>query len=589
MLDTKIVHARIVDGTGAPAYEGAIGIRDGRIVAVGEVDEEARETLDAAGALATPGWVDVHTHYDGQVTWDDQIDPSASHGVTTIVMGNCGVGFAPVRPGGEQELIELMEGVEDIPGTALHEGMPWGSWESFPDYLEFLDGREYALDVGAQLAHGALRNYVMGKRGRDNEDPTAEDLAEMSKLVEEAMRAGAVGFSTSRTIGHQSVGGDPVPGTFAEIEELLSLAEAMERAGSGVFELIPAGTVGTLEQMGGEHKTLTQEFEMIRKIGRVGRPVTFTTVQNVDYPDDWREYLKGSAEENAKGSNLRPQVASRPIGFVTGLQTYHMFQRRESYLQIAHLPLAERVEEMRKPEVRARILADVDVPVPDNQKGAMANVTGLLKTVAGALFPITMPVDYEPDPSQLFGVQAGAQGKSIEEFVYDYLLGDDGRAFAIVMGANYLQFDHGAIREMLSDPHTVTGLSDAGAHVNLIFDGVAPTYQLIHWVRDRSRGERLPIEWIVQKQTKANAELYGFEDRGTIEVGKRADLNVIDLDNLALGELEVHHDLPAGGSRILQRASGYRATFVNGVKTRENDQDTGARPGRLVRPTAVAS
>ena len=266
MLDLKIVNARIIDGTGAPAYTGSIGIRDGAIAALGDVPEEARETLDAGGVLATPGWIDVHTHYDGQVTWDDTIDPSASHGVTTVVMGNCGVGFAPVHPGGEQELIELMEGVEDIPGAALHEGMPWGAWESFPEYLDFLSGREFALDVGAQIAHGALRNYVMGKRGRDNEDPTREDLEAMATLVEEAMRAGAVGFSTSRTIGHRSVGGDPVPGTFAETEELLALAEAMQRAGSGVFELIPAGTVGELAALGGEHKTLEEEFEMIREI-----------------------------------------------------------------------------------------------------------------------------------------------------------------------------------------------------------------------------------------------------------------------------------------------------------------------------------
>ncbi|MBB82366.1 MAG: amidohydrolase [Deltaproteobacteria bacterium] len=589
MLDTKITHARIVDGTGAPAYDGDIGILDGKIVAIGDVPEEARETIDAQGALAAPGWVDVHTHYDGQVTWDDQVDPSASHGVTTIVMGNCGVGFAPVRPGGENELIELMEGVEDIPGTALHEGMPWGAWESFPDYMNFLDTREYALDVGAQLAHGALRNYVMGQRGRDNEDPTAQDLEEMGLLVEEAMRAGAVGFSTSRTIGHRSIGGDPVPGTFAETDELLALAGAMERAGSGVFELIPAGTVGLLEALGGEHKTLQEELQMIRAIGKVGRPVTFTTVQTVDYPETWRDYLEVCARENEAGSNLRPQVSSRPIGFVSGLQTYHMFQRRPSYAALADLPLAERVAEMKKPEIKQAILSEEDVKPADDQDGSMANMTTMLGRVAAALFPVTMPADYEPDPTTIFGAQAAAKGVSIEEFVYDYLLEDEGKAFAILMGANYLSFDHEAIREMLTDPHTVTGLSDAGAHVNLIFDGVAPTYQLIHWVRDRTRGEKLPIEWIVQKQTKTNADLYGFEDRGSLEVGKRADLNLIDLDNLSLGELEVHKDLPAGGQRILQKARGYLATFVNGVKTRENDQDTGARPGRLVRPTAVTS
>ena len=586
MLDTKIQNAQIVDGTGAPPRTGSIGIRDGLIVAVGDVDEDAREVIDANGALATPGWVDVHTHYDGQVTWDDLIDPSASHGVTTIVMGNCGVGFAPVRPGGEQELIELMEGVEDIPGTALHEGMPWGAWESFPEYLEFLASREYSMDVGAQLAHGALRNYVMGQRGRDNEAPTTEDMARMTALVEEAMRAGAVGFSTSRTIGHRSISGDPVPGTFAEEDELLALAEAMERAGSGVFELIPASTVGKLEGLGGEKYSLTEEFELIKKIGRVGRPVTFTTVQIPDFPDTWQEYLKGSAEENANGSNLRPQVASRPIGFVTGLQTYHMFQRRETYMKIADLPLEQRVKEMRRPEIRAAILSDADVPVED--EGAMANVHNLLGQVAPALFPITMPIDYEPEPGMMLGARAAAENKPINEIVYDYLLENDGKSFAILIGSNYQAFNHDVIREMLLDPNTVTGLSDAGAHVNLIFDAVAPTYQLVHWVRDRKRGEKLPIEWVVKKQTQTNAELYGLTDRGTLEPGKRADLNLIDLEALRLGELEVHHDLPAGGSRILQSASGYLATFVKGVKTRENDRDTGARPGRLVRPTAIS-
>jgi N-acyl-D-amino-acid deacylase len=584
MLDTKIRGAKIVDGTGAPMETGDLGIRDGRIVARGRITEDAREVIDADGALATPGWVDVHTHYDGQVTWDDQVDPSASHGVTTVVMGNCGVGFAPVHPGGESELIELMEGVEDIPGTALHEGMPWGAWESFPEYLEFLASRQYALDIGAQLAHGSLRNYVMGQRGRDNEDPTAEDLSRMCTLVEEAMRAGALGFSTSRTIGHRSIGGDPVPGTFAQAEELLALAEAMQRAGSGVFELIPASTIGTLEMLGGEKHSLLEEFELIKQIGRVGRPVTFTTVQIPEFPDTWQEYLRGAAEENARGSNLRPQVASRPIGFVTSLQTYHMFQRRETYLKLADLPFEQRVNEMRKPEIRAAILADDDVPV--NAPGAMANIHGLLAQVAPALFPITLPIDYEPEPGQMLGARAAAEGRPIHEVVYDYLLENDGDSFAILLGSNYMAFNHDVIHTMLSDPNTVTGLSDAGAHVNLIFDAVAPTYQLMHWVRDRTRGQRLPIELVVQKQSRTNAELYGLRDRGSLEIGKRADLNLIDFENLSLGALEVHRDLPAGGSRILQQARGYLATYVNGVRTRENDRDTGARPGRLVRPSA---
>ncbi|HIF91714.1 MAG: amidohydrolase family protein [Myxococcales bacterium] len=581
MLDYLIKGATIVDGTGAPKETGDLGVRDGKIVARGHVDEAARETIDADGALATPGWVDVHTHYDGQVTWDDQMDPSASHGVTTVVMGNCGVGFAPALPGGEDELIDLMEGVEDIPGTALHEGMPWGAWESFPEYMDFLATREYALDVGAQLAHGALRNYVMGQRGRDNEDPTAEDMAEMTRQVEEAMRAGALGFTTSRTIGHRSMGGVPVPGTFAEEDELLALAEAMQRVGSGVFELIPASTIGKLEAMGGEKKTLAEEFELIRKIGRVGRPVTFTTLQIPDFPDDWRSFLKGSGEENAKGSNLRPQVASRPIGLVTSIQTYHMFSRRETYMKIAHLPLDERIREMSKSEVRSAILKDSDIPV--DAPGAMANVHSLLSQVAPFLFPINSPIDYEPDPSGMFGALAAAENKNIHEFVYDFLIQNGGQSFAIVLGSNYLSFNHDVIRTMLMDPNTVTGLSDAGAHVNLIFDAVAPTYQLTHWVRDRSRGERLPLEFIVEKQSRNNAELYGLHDRGTLEIGKRADLNLIDFENLQLGKLEVRNDLPAGGSRILQSATGYLGTWVNGVRTRANDVDTGARPGRLVR------
>jgi len=584
MLDLVIRGARIVDGTGAPAESGDIGVADGKIVARGKVSDAAREVVSADGALLTPGWVDVHTHYDGQVTWDDQIDPSASHGVTTVVMGNCGVGFAPVPPGGEKELIELMEGVEDIPGTALHEGIPWGAWESFPEYLDFLASREYALDVSAQLAHGALRNYVMGQRGRDNEDPTADDLKRMSDLVEAAMRAGAVGFSTSRTIGHRSIGGDPVPGTFAEADELIALAQAMQRADSGVFELIPASTVGKLEQLGGEKFSLEQEFELIRQIGRVGRPVTFTTVQIPDFPDTWQYYLRESAVENAAGSNLHPQVAARPIGFVTSLQTYHMFQRRETYLKLADLPIAERVREMSRPEVKAAILNDADVPI--DAPGAMANVHSLLAEVAPFLFPLSDPIDYEPDPSKMLGARAAAEGREIAELLYDFLLSEGGTAFAIVLGSNYMAFNHDVIATMLEDPTTVVGLSDAGAHVNLIFDAVAPTYSLVHWVRDRSRGERLPLEFMVAKQTLRNAELYGFGDRGSLALGKRADLNLIDFDNLALAGLEVHRDLPAGGQRILQGARGYLGTWVNGVRTREGDRDTGARPGRLATPTA---
>lgn len=576
MLDTRINAATIVDGTGAPPRTGDVGVRDGRIVEVGNVTETARETLDADGALLTPGWVDVHTHYDGQATWDETMDPSASHGVTTVVTGNCGVGFAPVPPDGYRDLIELMEGVEDIPGTALYEGMSWGEWESFPEYLAFLDRRQFALDVGSQLSHGALRNYVMGERGRANEAPTAGDLARMRDLVEEAMRAGAVGFSSSRLLGHRSMSGQVVPGTYADEAELMALSAGMARAGSGVFELVPM-----IEKMGGDG--FETELELIRKIGvESGRPVTFTTVQPPPMPDLWKRVLAFCAEQNAAGANLRPQVASRPVSVVTSLQTYHMFMRRKAYLAIEHLPLAERIREMRKPEVKAAILADTDVP--PEKPGSMANAYQLFQMAAAVMYPITSPMDYEPDPGQRLGVRAEQEGRPIADLMYDFLLEKEGNNFAVLFLANYAEGNMDAIHTMLTDPYTVSGLSDAGAHVNFIFDAVAPTYQLSHWVRDRKRGPKLPLEFVVHKQTGNNAELYGFTDRGTIEAGKRADLNVIDFENLTLGELDVRHDLPANGSRILQSATGYVATFVNGERTRADDADTGARPGRVVRP-----
>ncbi len=577
MLDTVIQGATIVDGTGEAPRSGDVGVRAGRIVEVGAVTEAAKETIDAQGALLVPGWVDVHTHYDGQVTWDDTLDPSASHGVTTVVTGNCGVGFAPVPPGGYQDLIELMEGVEDIPGTALYEGMPWGEWETFPQYLALLDRRAFALDVGTQLSHGALRNYVMGERGRANEAPTDDDLTRMRDLVEEAMRAGAVGFSSSRLLAHRSMSGEVVPGTHADEAELVALAEGMQRAGSGVFEIIPM-----IEEMGGE-EVCTRELDLIRRIGEAsGRPVTFTTAQPPPLPNVWKTVLDYSAEQNAAGAQLRPQVASRPVSVVTSLQTYHMFMRRKTYLSLEHLPIEKRIAEMRKPEVKAAILGDVDVP-PENP-GSMANAYMLFKLTAPMMFPITAPMDYEPDPDDRLGVRAEREGRSIDDLMYDYLLENDGNSFAVMFLANYAEGNMDVIHTMLTDPHTISGLSDAGAHVNLIFDAVAPTYQLIHWARDRKRGPKLPVEFVVHKQTGNNAELYGFSDRGTIEVGKRADLNLIDFDNLGLGELAVHHDLPAGGSRILQPATGYLGTWVNGVRTRDHDTDTGARPGRVVRP-----
>ena len=584
MLDYVIKGATIVDGTGGAPQRGDVSVEGGLIVQVGgSVTDSTRHTIDADGTIVTPGWVDVHTHYDGQVSWDQVMDPSAGNGATTIVMGNCGVGFAPVRPGGEKSLIELMEGVEDIPGTALYEGIEWGRWESFPDYLDYIAGREYSLDIGAQIAHGAVRYYVMGERGSANEDATAVDIAEMSTLVAQAIEAGALGFSTSRTIGHRSLWGSPVPGTFAPDEELLAIATAMGATGKGVFEMIPAGTVGKLDALGGERTTPEAEFDLMDRFSRVsGRPVTFTLVQSPDYPPDtWRHLLALTTEANASGSQLFPQVSSRPIGLATGLSGYHAFQRRPTYMRLAGLALHERVKEMAKPEVKAAILSETDVAVAE--PGSMANIFNLFLMAAPVIYPLADPVDYEPEMSMCLGARAAATGDDILSVMYDFLLEQDGASMGAIMGGVDVHQSQEVIREMLVHPATVTGLSDAGAHVTLICDASMPTTQLTYWARDRRRGERIPIEFLVHKQTARNARLYGLDDRGTLAPGLRADINVIDLENLSVAPPKAFHDLPAGGTRLIQPVVGYLATMVNGVVTRRHDADTGARPGRLVR------
>ncbi|MBL6689510.1 MAG: amidohydrolase family protein [Pseudomonadales bacterium] len=579
MYDYLIKGATIVDGLGGKPYSGDLAIQDGKIAAIGDVEGAAKETTHADGAYVTPGWVDAHTHYDGQVSWDDTIEPSFSHGVTSIVMGNCGVGFAPCPPGGEKGMIELMEGVEDIPGTALYEGIEWGNWETFPEYINYLGTKKYTMDIGTQVPHSAVRNYVMGERALRHEDATAEDLEAMCRIVREGLEAGAVGFSTSRTVGHRSVLGEPIPGTFAEKAELIAIGHAIKAAGRGLFQAVPAGVVGDMVP---EKWTTEQEVELFTEIARTcGVKATFTLAQNGSHPDQWRNCLNIVEEANKQGVEITPQIATRPIGFVTSLKSYHMFMRRATFLKYADLPFDQMLAELKKPEVKAAILADNDVP-PD-QPGVMANVYGLLSMAAPAMFPIEMPINYEPEPEGNIASLAAAAGKDVPEYMYDYLTAGDGDQFAILLGANFVDGSFSVMEEMIPHPNTTIGLSDAGAHVNLIFDAVGPTYQLTHWVRDRTRGPRMPIELIVRKQTHTNAELFGLSDRGSLQVGKKADINVFDLDRLGLGRLEVHHDLPAGGSRILQSAQGYLNTFVDGVMTRQNDQDTGARPGRVIR------
>ena len=584
MFDCLIKGGTLVDGTGKEGETGDIAIADGVIVEVGgRISGSSKRTIDADGALVTPGWVDLHTHYDGQVSWDTEIAPSSHNGVTTVVMGNCGVGFAPVRKGQEKELIELMEGVEDIPGSALHEGMEWGQWETFPEYLDYLSARQFSLDVGAQIAHGAVRYYAMGERGRLNEDANQADLEIMGTLVTEAIEAGAVGFSTSRTIGHRAMGGEPVPGTFAPEEELLAIASAMGETKKGVFEMIPAGTVGKLEGLGGERTTQEAEHDLMRKFSLAsGRPVTFTLVQSPDYDQDlWKKILKMTEEANEQGAQMFPQVSSRPIGFVTGLTGYHAFMRRPTYLrEIAKLPLDEKVRMMQRQEIRETLLSETDIP-PD-QPGSMEGVAMLFSQAAPILFPLEDPVDYEPDMSECLGALAAKSGVTPIEYMYDFLLEEGGTRFASISGIDPPARME-VLREMLTHQDTVTGLSDAGAHVTLICDGTMPTTQLTYWTRDRKKGEQLPIEFVVHKQSARNASLYGFDDRGTLEVGKKADVNVIDYHNLTVSPPVPHHDLPEGGKRLMQPVQGYIATVCAGAVTRHNDEDTGERPGRLVR------
>jgi N-acyl-D-amino-acid deacylase len=597
MYDYLIRGGTILDGSGAAGLVGDVAVRDGVIVeAGGRVAGAARETIDADGAIVTPAWVDIHTHYDGQATWDSEMNPSASHGVGTIVMGNCGVGFAPVAPGQQQALIDLMEGVEDIPGTALYEGMPWGAWQSYPEYLDFLAGRQYALNVSSLVAHGAIRNFVMGERGRANQAATEGDLLQMSALVEEALRAGAVGFSTSRILGHRSIQGEPVPGTFANDAEVMIIAQALQRAGSGLFQIIPSSTLGEGRPEALEHASLEAEVDLILRVSRSsGRPATFTLFQIEAWSNKWRDVIRQVKAGNAAGAQVFPQVGSRPTGIVMSLRTYHPFMRKPTYLGIRHLPFDQLVAELKKPEVKAAILAET--PVMHANPGLMENGVGHLEPNFEQTYALHGGSTYEPTRAESFAALAAAAGADPRSWFSDSLIGATPSAaiepgssvspFAIMFFTNYSDYNLDAVREMQLDDATVTGLSDAGAHVTVIFDAVNPTYQLTYWARDRGLGRgpgaTLPLPYVVHRQTRRNAELLGFRDRGLIAPGMRADVNVIDFERLKLGPLELRRDLPAGGARLMQGASGYLATLVNGELTRRHDADTGARPGRLIR------
>ncbi len=556
-FDTVIKSGTLVDGTGAPARTADVALAGDRVVEVGRVTGRARRVIDADGAVVAPGFVDIHTHYDGQATWDDRLQPSSGHGVTTVVTGNCGVGFAPVRPDDHELLVELMEGVEDLPGTVLHEGLSW-EWESIGDYLDALDRRPFDIDLAAQVCHAPVRVYAMGRRGADREVATADEIADMGRIAAEGIRAGALGFTTSRTLNHRTSKGEPTPTLTASRDELVGIAAAIGELGRGVLQVVSDFTNGR------------DEDELLLDMMRAsGRPLSISLAQSAP-GTGFRSKLELLDAAHAEGLPMRGQVAARAVGVLLGLQgSINPLSRTASFRALAGLPVAEQARALSAPERRGALIEE-------------ARASGLPFPLEH-IFELGDPPDYEPGPEASVAARARRDGLDPHALYVDLLLGDEGRALLYLPFLNYFDGNLDAAAEMLAHPHTVPGLSDGGAHVGTICDGSFPSSLLTHWGRDRRRGSTFELPFLVQRQSRSTAEAVGLCDRGLLAPGYKADVNVIDFDNLRLSPPVMVRDLPAGGKRLLQDAHGYLHTFVSGVETYTDGSPTGALPGRLVR------
>ena len=564
MFDLIIKNGSIYDGKGSEPYQADIAISNEKIVEIGDIKGEAKKVIDAEGKIVTPGFVDIHTHYDGQVTWDPYLRPSTYHGVTTVVMGNCGVGFSPCKPDQRDWLIGLMEGVEDIPGTALHEGIDW-EWESFPEYLDALEKKPLAIDVGTQIPHGAVRAYVMGERGINHEEASQEEIDTMKEIVQEAIKAGAYGFSTSRTEKHNDVNGNLTPSITAHKNELVEIAKSLGEINQGVLQGIS------------DFYDFDSEFDIFKAMSKEsGRPISITVEQQDARPEWWEQLLDGIEDAQSEGINMYGQVPPRATGILMGLTaTLNPFRFHPAYMEIADLALDERVEIMSNNEFKEKLLSDNAV-----------SINPLVDEIVNAyskMFKLGEPANYEPDPEMSFESLANSSNMTAQEIAYDAMLEKDGRALIYHPLFNYQTGDLSLVEKMLKHPYTISGLGDAGAHCGAISDASFPTTLVQHWSRDRSRGSKLPLETVIKMQTSETANLLGIKDRGVLEIGYKADINIIDYEGLTLHEPEIINDLPAGGRRLVQKASGYDYTIVSGEVAFIKGEATGALNGRLIR------